>query len=344
VTQAARLSFRILLTFVLSGCMANSPVVPFQKAEKVWPEPPNAARIAFVGEFSDAADLGIRESFWSRIVSFTAGPRSSSLQRPMAIVSSQEGKLLFVADTETRCVHRFDLTRSKYKCMSLNKNKQRVFPIGLAVTADDWLFVADSQSAELYVAAPDENSLSLFYVSSSLEKPTGLFWDDELELLFVTDTGDQTIKVFDRNGNFKYAIGGRGDGPGQFNYPTYIWIDDSHELLVSDTLNFRLQRLTPSGEPLQVFGEVGDRPGDFSRPKGIATDSLGHIYVVDALMHAVQVYNRDGELLMALARQGQGQGEFWLPNGIFVSSNDTIYVADSYNKRVQVFRYIGPES
>jgi sugar lactone lactonase YvrE len=334
----------VLMTLVFSGCVASSPVVPFQQMGKVWPEPPNGARIAYVGEFSDAGDLGIRESIWSRIVSFSAGARKSSLQRPMAVVSSEDGNLLFVADTETRCVHRFDLTRSKYRCMSLNKNRQRVFPIGLAVTSEGGLFVSDSQSAELYVAEPDEESLSLFHVSLPLEQPTGLFWDDELELLFVTDTGDQTIKVFDRLGNFKYAIGGRGNGPGQFNFPTYIWIDDSHELLVTDTLNFRLQRLTPSGEPLQVFGDVGDRPGDFSRPKGVATDSLGHIYVVDALMHAVQVYNREGELLMAFARQGQGQGEFWLPNGIYVSSNDTIYVADSYNKRVQVFRYIGPES
>lgn len=329
---------------VFSGCVSSSAVVPFQQVGMVWPEPPNVARIAFVGEFSDAADLGIRESIWSRIVSFAAGPQSSGLQRPMAVVSSREGKLLFVADTETRCVHRFDLARSKYRCMALNKNKEQVFPIGLAVTSDGWLFVADSQSAELYIVAPNETSLSLFEVSAPLEQPTGLFWDNELERLFVTDTGDQTIKVFDRRGNLEYVIGGRGDAPGQFNFPTYIWIDNGHELLVTDTLNFRLQRLTRSGEPLQVFGKVGDRPGDFSRPKGVATDSHGHIYVVDALMHAVQVYDRDGDLLMAFARQGQGQGEFWLPNGIFISGNDTIYVADSYNKRVQVFRYIGPES
>ena len=151
-------------------------------------------------------------------------------------------------------------------------------------------------------------------------------------------------KVFDRNGNFKDAFGGRGNAPGSVNYPTYLWMDAGGELLLTDSLNFRLQRLRKDGQFVHMFGENGDRPGDLSRPKGVATDSYGHVYVVDALMHALQIFNRNGGLLLSIGQRGQAAGEFWLPNGIFITRDNLIFVADSYNKRIQVFRYIGNET
>lgn len=252
--------------------------------------------------------------------------------------------MIFVADPDAGCVHRYDLRRNRYTCLESSRGEPRLSAVGLAVTETGVLFVTDSVRGLILKATPHMDTVEPFRVSEQLQQPTGVFWSAETQRLLVTDTARQTVLEFDLKGNLRREFGERGVLPGQFNFPTYIWLNDENELLITDSLNFRIQRLGKDGEFLGGFGEMGDQPGDFSRPKGVATDSFGHVYVVDALMHAVQIFNRQGELLLSIGNQGQGEGEFWLPNGIYITPSNLIFVADSYNKRVQVFRYVGPES
>lgn len=337
------LSLVCALTALLSGCATGVSLTPFENETRTWPEAPELKRIAFVAEFSKSSDLGIKGSAWSRLISFAAGARDDAMVRPMDVAVTSEGNIVFVADPDAQCVHRYDIARARYTCLRVTGGMGPLSPIGLAVTGDGWLFVSDSQLGRLFRAAPNSKGLELFKVSAELQQPTGMHWDPASGRLFVTDTGKQSVFVFDRNGELLQTISERGSLPGQFNFPTYLWTDANKELLVTDTLNFRVQRFDSEGVFLRSFGENGDRAGEFARPKGIATDSLGHIYVIDALFHSMQIFNREGEFLISVGEQGQDRGQFWLPNGIFVTPDNTIFVADSYNKRIQVFRYVGPE-
>lgn len=339
--RASRICLSGTLLF-LSACAANAPVSMLQSAGKVWPEPPAMGRIAYFGQFSLPSDLGFKESFWGRLVSFAAGPSSAAMVRPMAVAATVTGEVIFVADTEARCVHRYDLREGRYSRLVTRRGAPAASPVGLAVTADGQLFVTDSQQGLIYTVAPGKSQLEIFDVVTKLRQPTGIFWHENANRLYVTDTAAQEILGFDRSGKLEATFSGRGSGTGHFNFPTYLWVDADGELLVTDSLNFRVQRFDGNGNFLYEFGQNGDEPGYFSRPKGVATDSLGHVYVVDALMHLLQIFNRQGELLLSVGGQGHGVGEFWLPNGLFITGDDTIYVADAYNKRVQVFRYIGP--
>ena len=333
-----------VVQIIIAGCASSTSLDPFDSENKVWPDPPDDKRIAFVGEFSQSSDLGIKKSAWNRLLSIVAGSVDDVMIRPMAVAATDDNKIIYVADPDAQCVHRYDLARARYECLRLGKNKLPVFPVGLDITDDGWLFVSDSQQGQLLQMAPGEKQLESFYAGEKLDQPTGIVWDSVSQRLYVTDTGNQSILVFDRDGDLKKTFGERGSGPGQFNFPTYLWVDSaSNELLVTDSLNFRVQRFGTDGVFLHTFGENGDKPGSFSRPKGVATDSYGHVYVVDALMHSMQIFNPNGELLLAVGGQGQGEGQFWLPNGIFITDDDMIFVADSYNKRVQVFRYVGAE-
>jgi sugar lactone lactonase YvrE len=329
---------------LFAACATTDVETPFSATGPVWPPSPQQARVAFIGQFSDESDLGIVPSFWERVVALTAGEADTSLSRPMAVAATSDGQVIFVADPEAGCVHRYDLRKGRYDCLAAEESAAEVRAVGLTVMADQWLIVADSQAGQLYRAEIDDKFLSAFYVSADLEQPTGVFWSSATERLFITDTARQSVLELDSLGNLKRVIGGRGSAPGQFNFPTYLWVDDRDELLVTDSLNFRLQRFDVDGRFLSTFGENGDLPGDFSRPKGVATDQYGHIYVIDAMMHAIQIFDRDGRLLLSIGEQGQGVGEFWLPNGIFVTNGNMIFVADAYNRRVQVFRYVGPPS
>lgn len=317
---------------------------PFEAEGRSWPEPPEIARIVYVGEFSQSSDLGMKESAWSRIISFAVGARDSAMMRPMAVAVTIDRKIVFVADPDAHCVHRFDIGRGRYDCLNSGKDNPPVAPVGLAVTDGGILFVSDSQQGRLFQVAPGGNQLVSFEVSQALKQPTGLHWDAKSEHLYVTDTGKQSVMIFSLQGELTKTISERGNLPGQFNFPTYLWVDEGTELVVADSLNFRVQRFDSDGNFLSTFGKNGDQASDFARPKGIAIDSFGHVYVVDALHHAVQVFDRYGVLLLSIGNQGRGEGQFWLPNGIFITSDNTIFVADSYNKRIQVFRYVGPES
>ena len=252
--------------------------------------------------------------------------------------------MIFVADPDARCVHRYDLRKRRYTRLVTSSGELLLSPVGLAVTEDGRVFVSDSQLGRIFQADLDSKRLSPFAVTPALVQPTGIFWDDAQSRLYVTDTGRQAIVVLDALGQQVQKIGERGNQQGQLNFPTYLWMDTNSDLLVTDSLNFRIQRFAHDASFLSEFGENGSQPGEFSRPKGIATDSFGHIYVVDALMHSMQIFSPAGDLLLAVGGQGRGEGEFWLPNGIFITGDDTIFVADSYNKRVQVFRYVGTGS
>lgn len=337
-------SIALLPVLLFAACATTDMGTPFSATGPIWPPSPQQARIAFVGQFSHESDLGIVPSFWQRVVALTAGEADTRMSRPMAVAATSDGRVIFVADPEAGCVHRYDLKKGRYDCLAAESRATKIRAVGLAVVADEWLVVADSRAGQLYRANVDDEFLSTFSVSVQLNQPTGVFWKSDTQRLLVTDTARQSVLELDSLGNLKRVIGERGSAPGQFNFPTYLWVDDRNELLVTDSLNFRLQRFDADGRFLSTFGENGDLHGDFSRPKGIATDQFGHVYVIDAMMHAMQIFDRDGRFLLAIGEQGQGAGEFWLPNGIFVTRDNTIFVADAYNRRVQVFRYVGPES
>ena len=273
-----RLRCMLLIPALLVAGCATAPVAdPFAETERLWPEDPSFARIALVGEFTGASDLGISGSAWARIVSWTAGGEKNRLVRPMAVTASANGSSIYVADPDAGCVHRFDVKKNRYRCLSPRSSEGIAAPVGLSITGDGHIFAADSLRGALWHVPPGGKYLEPFYVSTNLDQPTGLFWDETAQVLYVTDTTGQVVHQFDRNGNLKRTIGERGNGPGQFNFPTYVWLDTNRHLLVTDSLNFRLQRLDTDGTHIKTFGIGGDRPGDFARPKGVATDSLGHV-------------------------------------------------------------------
>ena len=104
----------ILMSSLLAvGCVATKIADPFAQTERLWPEDPSFARIALVGEFADATDLGISGSAWARIVSLTAGADKGRLIRPMAIAASGDGSRIYVADPDAACVHRFDIGKNR---------------------------------------------------------------------------------------------------------------------------------------------------------------------------------------------------------------------------------------
>jgi sugar lactone lactonase YvrE len=328
---------------LLSAGCASTPqeaTPPVVTPALVWPEAPAEPRIAYVQTFSRPEDFGIHKGFFERLAEVFVGASDARLIRPMAVAVTADG-VVFVADPGARGVHCFDRAAGRYRLIRRADNEPLLSPVGLAIGRGGDIYVADSALGGIWVIAHDADVARPVTLHDKLKQPTGVAFDPVNNQLLVVDTAVHQVKQFALDGTRLGHFGQRGNGDGEFNYPTLIWRDATGLLYVTDSLNFRIQIFTAQGQFVAHFGHHGDATGDLSRPKGVATDRYGHVYVVDSLFHALQVFDRSGVFLLNIGSQGQAPGEFWLPTGLFVSDNDNIYIADSHNQRVQVLRYIG---
>jgi hypothetical protein len=63
---------------------------------------------------------------------------------------------------------------------------------------------------------------------------------DKSNRLFVADSGNNRIQVFDRDGNFLFRWGSNGSGNGQFNYPRAICVTTNDLVLSCNDKRYRV--------------------------------------------------------------------------------------------------------
>lgn len=76
---------------------------------------------------------------------------------------------------------------------------------------------------------------------------------DERGWLYVADTGETSIRVYDQNGEFQKSFGREGSGPGEFEFIGSLFIDSGSRLLVNDPNNGRITAFTLDGDLLSTW-------------------------------------------------------------------------------------------
>ena len=126
---------------------------------------------------------------------------------------------------------------------------------------------------------------------------------DSTGALYLADTGNHRILVFDTTGAILRQWGGLGTAPGALNGPWGLAIDPNDQVYVADTDNHRIQVFTRMGEFLTEWGKKdvnglpvsGTGNGEFNGPASLAFDnSTGQLYVSDSNNHRVQVFGDAG--------------------------------------------------
>lgn len=174
--------------------------------------------------------------------------------------------------------------------------------------------------------------------------------DELTQRVFVVDTGDRKVKVFDHRGNFLYRF--PETGPLLMN-PTGIAVDGvMQEVLVSDygdpSGGFR-----PATPPrIMIFGFGGDYRGQidsvrgtpyfFLRPQGLGVDGHGRIFVADAFLGTVFVFSRSGTGIATVGTPGDGPSQLRLPLDLVIDrSSGDLFVTSHMTGRVEVYRGAG---
>ena len=149
-----------------------------------------------------------------------------------------------------------------------------VDPVGLAIdTSNRFLYVVDTQQDQVIVY--DADSLKLLrrigtggknhYLTTpgDFGAPQGVALDADGNV-YVTDTLNNRVEIFDADGNFISLFGKHGDGPGCFARPKGIAIDADGHIWVADEMEDRLQVFNREGDLLTYIGlGHGDLPGQF---------------------------------------------------------------------------------
>jgi DNA-binding beta-propeller fold protein YncE len=306
--------------------------VPCVFANPVWPPPPDQPRVEFVNEIS-FADLGLERGLLGKIGSFLGGEDPNELLGlPFDVLPV--GGMLYLTCQNLPALVRIDPVEKSYRLFRCDDQPLET-PLSLA-SLGEAVLVSDSGNGTVYRLVDGDLEP---WITQGLVRPTGLAVPADGHVVYVVDTGDHKIKIFDASGNKTGEIGGRGAADIDLNFPTFA-TGAGAGILVNDTLNYRIKKFGAAGDLLAAFGEEGNGPGTFSRPKGVAEDGAGNIWVVDALFDNIQIFDPSGRLLLIVGRSGQEAGEFWSPAGIGMDDG-LVYVADTFNNRIQVLKNLG---
>ena len=154
--------------------------------------------------------------------------------------------------------------------------------------------------------------------------------------IYVADTENQRIQVYDYNGNLMYKFGKYGSGMGEFRFPYGIAVAKDGRIFVADMYNDNISVFSPSGDFLHYFGTSLD----IGKPAGLAIDGE-RLYLTDIRSHRVVVLDLESaEKILEFGNEGIESGEFRSPNAVAVAG-PRIYVSDTANDRVQVFNKLG---
>jgi hypothetical protein len=71
-------------------------------------------------------------------------------------------------------------------------------------------------------------------------------------LVYILDTGNHRIQIFDRSGKFIKTIGRRGKGPGDLLMPLSFCLGNDKNIIVADSSNYRIQAFNFNGKYLYI--------------------------------------------------------------------------------------------
>lgn len=183
------------------------------------------------------------------------------------------------------------------------------------------------------------------------ERPTGFFAPRGIAVnsqgeVWVVDTGNKRIQVFDSTGRQLGAVGGDGVGPAEFVEPVGVAIGANDLVFVADTGNTRVQVLDRNRAfqyeiplPTECWETSGGAAVSSVEP-AIAVAADGNVYISDSAGHSVWVVSNFGRApyqVKRLGRQGSGEGMLRSPKGVGVDAQGNVYISDTMNQRIVVY-------
>ena len=203
---------------------------------------------------------------------------------------------LFVSDPGLRHVLVFN---AKHEAVDVITDGL-VTPGGLALDVENrLLYVSDVDQDQVLVYDADTLKLKRrigtgghkheLTTPGDFARPSGLAVDRDGNL-YVADTLNNRIEIFDGDGKFVSTFGKAGDGPGYFARPKGVAIDSDGHIWVADGMQDRVQVFNQETQLLISFGGHGLLPGMFQGIADIIIDKNNRVFTSEIFPGRVQQF------------------------------------------------------
>ncbi len=230
-------------------------------------------------------------------------------------------------------------------------------PAGIAIDLAGNLYFSDPEDNRVQrILSCDQTVCAAPCMGGSTEQPTGLNAPRGLLIpktrsaLFVVDSGNHRVQIFDLQSFQLVGIWGQanlsavpqpGSAPGQFNTPWTLAGDSAGNLYVVDYGNRRVQKFNEIGEVVPSFADNVSASGLLVEPSDIAVhdcDGVASIYIVDASNATVALFDTEGRPMLDSSNKPRVLKDPHLtqPMGI-AAAGDALYVGDNAANRVLQF-------
>ncbi len=169
----------------------------------------------------------------------------------------------------------------------------------------------------------------------NFSNPTALALSQD-EKLYLADTDNHCIKVFNKEGGFLFSFGAEGDGDGYFNRPQGLVISKDGKIFVSDTDNRRIEVFDKEGNFVAKITKAGT--SDFGIPLGMTLDERGSLYVADKKNGCIYIFTAD---LDYLTKWVVDNGKSFTPIDIAFDGTNNFYVVDKATLSVLILNKEG---
>ncbi len=218
-------------------------------------------------------------------------------------------------------------------------------PWGITVGPDNNVYVADTWNHRIQVFTPAGEFIGKFGIfgqsAGSVSSAPSQFYGprdvvvDQAGTIYVSDTGNKRIQVFNPDFGHRSSFGGPGIIEGRLEEPVGIAIGPDDLLYVADTWNNRIQVFTLDGVYQREWPIVGWQSESIVNKPYVATDSAGHVYVSDPEGSRILVFDAAGTPVAVLG--GLGSSLFQLPTGMVLDSQDNLWISDATSQRLLRF-------
>lgn len=274
----------------IEGIVGQDPPKTF---EKPWGVASDGEGIFYVAD-TQGSSVVVYDLNRKTVLELGGEQYGGLFKRPIDVDLDTSGNI-YVSDSDKKRV--FVFTKAQNPLITIGDDEMFHWPAGIGV---------DRKLNRLYVVDTHLNNVTVFETGTGkrlfsfgkrgtgdgeLNFPTDVAVDSKGNI-YVTDSMNARVHVFDQDGKFIRKFGHRGDGTTDFKLVKGIAISRDDYVILSDPMASRLQIFSTEGQALLTLGVRSPAGvlGGFNIPQGVYVDKNDQLFVVDSLNQEVEVF------------------------------------------------------